>query len=169
MSSANLIRWGGLAAMIAGILRGVSSLAPNVAAGESIALLYLVTDIFLLIGMMGLYGFQHRESGAWGLGGCLLAIGGLAIIRTGAITGLNLYPIGAVIFAMGLSALAIGSWVAGKLPRWVSIVWVVSTVIGFVGYFAPGLNFLFVVSGVLFGVSFASAGLKVWTDGEVAS
>jgi hypothetical protein len=47
-----------------------------------------------------------------------------------------------------------------KLPRWVSIAWVVSTVIGFVGYFAPGLDFLFVVSGVLFGVSFAHAGLK---------
>jgi hypothetical protein len=41
---------------------------------------------------------------------------------------------------------------------------VVSTVIGFVGYFAPGLDFLFVVSGVLFGVSFARAGLKVWTS-----
>ncbi len=164
MSSANLIRWSGLAATIAGILRSVSSFAPNVVAGDAIALLYLVTDIFLLFGMMGLYGFQHQESGAWGFGGFLLTIVGLAIIRTGAITGLSLYPIGAVIFAIGLSALAIGSWIAGKFPRWVSIAWLVSTVIGFVGYFAPGLNFLFVISGVLFGVSFASAGLKVWTD-----
>jgi hypothetical protein len=167
MSSANLIRLGGLAAMIAGVLRGLSSFAPTVVAGDAIALLYLVTDIFLLFGMMGLYGFQRRESGAWGLGGFWLAIVGLAIIRTGAVTGLNLYPIGAVIFAIGLSALAIGSWMAGKLPRWVPIVWVVSTVIGFVGFFAPGLSFLFVVSGVLFGVSFACAGLKVWTDYEV--
>jgi hypothetical protein len=163
MSSAHLIRWGGLAAIVAGILRGVSSFAANVAAGETIAVLYLATDIFLLFGMIGLYGFQRQESGAWGLGGCWLAIVGLAIIRTGAILGLNLYPIGAVIFAIGLSALAIGAWIAGKLPRWVSIAWVVSTVIGFVGFFAPGLNVLFVVSGVLFGVSFASAGLKVWT------
>jgi hypothetical protein len=164
MSSANLIRWCGCAAIVAGILRGVSAFAPNIVAGEAIALLYLVTDIFLLLGMMGVYGFQRRESGTWGWGGFLLAVVGLAMIRTGAITGLNLYPIGAVVFAIGLSALAIGSWMAGKLPRWVSIVWVVSTVIGFVGFFAPGLNFLFVVSGVLFGVSFARAGLKVWTD-----
>jgi hypothetical protein len=54
----NLIRWGGLAAIIAGILRGINSLLPSATPTVAIAALYLLTDIFILFGMMGLYGFQ---------------------------------------------------------------------------------------------------------------
>jgi uncharacterized membrane protein len=60
MSTADLIRLGGLAAMIAGILRRVNSVLPNSISDVAIALLYLLTDIFILFGMMGLYGFQHK-------------------------------------------------------------------------------------------------------------
>ncbi len=55
MSSIKLIRWGGLAAIVAGIWRGVSAFAPNVAAGAAIVRLYLATDIFLFFGIIGLY------------------------------------------------------------------------------------------------------------------
>jgi hypothetical protein len=47
MSSTNLIRWGGLAAIIAGILRGVNSFLPNFIPGVTLEFLYLLTDIFL--------------------------------------------------------------------------------------------------------------------------
>ncbi len=163
MSGTNLIRLGGLAAIFAGILRGVNSFLPSDASGVAIALLYLLTDIFILFGMMGLYGFQHQESGLWGFFGFLLAIIGIAIIRTGAIVGINLYAIGALIFTAGLSLFAVGSWIASQLPQWVPVFWVLSTVMGFIGYFVPVLNLLFTVSGVLFSVGFAGAGLKVWS------
>ncbi len=162
MSSANLIRLGGLAAIMAGILRGVNSFLPSFP-DTTIELLYLLTDIFILFGMIGLYGFQHQESGWWGFFGFLLSIIGIAVIRTGTISGVKMYAIGALIFAVGLSLFAIGSWLAGKLPRWMSVFWILSTIIGFIGYFVPGLNTLFVVSGVLFGVGFAGAGFQVWS------
>lgn len=164
MFSTNLTRLCGLAAMIAGILRGVNSFLPNFLPGVAIALLYLLTDIFIMFGMIGLYRFQHRESGVWGFFGFLLAIIGIAIIRTGAISEINLYSVGALVFATGLSSFAVGSWIASKIPRWISSFWIISTVIGFIGYFVPGLNLLFAISGILFGVGFASAGLKVWSD-----
>ena len=63
MSKANLIRWGGLAAILAGILRGINSFLPNYAPIVVLEILYLLTDLFLLFGIMGLYGFQHQESG----------------------------------------------------------------------------------------------------------
>jgi hypothetical protein len=163
MSSTLLIRLGGLAAMIAGILRSINSFLPSSIPDVATILLYLLTDIFILFGMMGLYGFQYRESGLWGFFGFLLTIIGIAIIRSGTISGLNLYPVGALIFAAGLSTFAVGSWIPCKLPRWVSVFWAISTIIGFIGYFAPGLNLLFAISGVLFGVSFASAGFKVYS------
>jgi hypothetical protein len=148
MSSANLIRLGGLAAIVAGILRGVNSFVPSDA--PSVAILYLLTDIFILFGIIGMYGFLHQEARLWGFFGFLLAIVGIAMIRTGAISGVNLYPIGASIFTVGLSLFAIGSWIAQKLPRWVSVCWVLSTIVGFMGYFIPSLSLLFVISGVIF-------------------
>jgi hypothetical protein len=73
MSSKNLIRLGGLAAIVAGILRGINSFLPSSNPNVTIAILYLLTDIFLLFGIMGIYGFQHRESRLWGFCGFLLA------------------------------------------------------------------------------------------------
>jgi hypothetical protein len=163
MSSANLIRLGGLAAVIAGILRGVNSFIPSNNPSVAIAISYLLTDIFIILGIIGVYGFQHHESRLWGGFGFLLAIIGIAIIRTGAISGVSLYPIGASTFTVGLSLFAVGSWIAKKLPRWVPVFWVLSTIIGFVGYFIPSLSPLFVVSGVIFGLGFAGAGIKVWS------
>ena len=163
MSSTNLIRLGGLAAIVAGILRGINSFLPSSNPNVTISILYLLTDIFLLFGIMGIYSFQHRESRSWGLFGFLLAIVGIAIIRTGSIAGINLYPIGASIFTVGMSLFAVGSWIAKELPRWVSILWILSTIVGFMGYFIPGLNLLFVLSGVIFGIGFAGAGMKIWS------
>jgi hypothetical protein len=163
MSSTNLIRLGGIAAIIAGILRGVNSFLPSSIPVVPLELLYLLTDIFLLFGIMGLYAFQHQESKLWGFSGFLLTIIGIAVIRTRVIAEVNMYAIGALIFAAGLSLLAIGSWIAHQLPRWVPIVWILSTIIGFIGYFIPGFSLLFVVSGVLFGVGFMSAGFQVWS------
>jgi hypothetical protein len=163
MSSANLIRWGGLAAIIAGVLRGVNSFLPSSTSVIQLELLYLLTDIFLLFGIMGLYAFQHQESKLWGFFGFLLAIIGIAVIRSGTISGVKMYGIGALIFAAGLSLLAIGSWIAHKLPRWIPVVWVLSALIGFVGYFIPSFSLLFVVSGVLFGVAFTGAGFQTWS------
>ena len=172
MASATLIRLGGLAAILAGILRGVNSFVPSNASSSAvsselhlalIAILYLLTDIFILFGIIGIYGFLHQESRLWGFFGFLLAIIGIAMIRTGAIAGVNLYPIGALSFTVGLSLFAVGSWIARKLPQWVSIFWVLSMIVGFIGYFIPDLNLLFVISGIIFGIGFAGAGITMWS------
>jgi hypothetical protein len=72
-------------------------------------------DIFLLFGIMGIYSFQHQQSRSWRFFGFLLAIVGIAIIRTGSISGVNLYPIGASIFTVGMSLFAVGSWIASDI------------------------------------------------------
>jgi hypothetical protein len=121
MTSTTLIRLGGLAAVIAGILRGLNSLLPSDGSRPVIATLYLVTDFFILLGLFGIYGCQHQESKLWGFCGFLLAIIGILTIRTGTISSTNLYPSGAMLFAAGLCALAISTWIVQKLPRWVSV------------------------------------------------
>lgn len=163
MPNANLLRLSGLVAILGGILRGVSSFVAADAPTVEISILYLLTDVFILLGLIGIYGFQHRESGLWECFGLLLAIIGIAMIRAGAISGVVLYSVGASIFAVGLSLFAVGSWKAKKLPQWVALFWILSTILGFIGYFTPGLALLFVISGVVFGVGFAGAGIEVWS------
>ncbi|MGB7414281.1 MAG: hypothetical protein WA902_08740 [Thermosynechococcaceae cyanobacterium] len=163
MSTTNLIRFGGLAAAIAGVLRGINSFLPSGVPSLETSLLYLLTEIFILFGMIGLYGFQHEESRLWGFWGFVLTTIGLLTIRTGEIAGVGLYSFGAAIFAIGLWAFAVGTWIADKLPRWASSCWLIAPILGFVGYFAPGLNLLFVLSGLLFGIGSAGAGIRVWS------
>ncbi|MCY6494290.1 hypothetical protein [Leptolyngbya sp. GGD] len=161
MSSTTLIRLGGLAAVLAGILRAVNSFVPADASSGTVAMLYLLTDLFILFGIFGMYGFQHQESGLWGFFGFLLATIGIVIIRTGTLAGVSLYSIGALTFSVGLSLFAVGSWRARKLPKWVSSFWLISVVVGIVGYFAAGFSLLFAISGVIFGIAFAGAGFKI--------
>jgi hypothetical protein len=165
MSSTSLIRLGGLAALLAGILRGINSFLPSNISIVTLEILYLITDVLILFGLMGIYGFQHQESGWWGLGGFVLATTGTGIIigPDGLIGGVNMYAVGSLILAAGLILLAIGSAIARRLTGWIPVGWVLSTIIGFIGYFAPSLSLLFMVSGVIFGISFAGAGFQIWS------
>ena len=147
--------------MLAGILRGLSSVVP--ATTPRIMLFYLLIDVLLLFGSIGLYGFGRDEIGLLGASGVLLAIVATLILiaRDLAIFGESIYPVGALMFAVGLDLLAIGSWRARKFPRWILLLLILSTVIGPIGFFAGGLGILFVASGILFGIGFAGAGMTI--------
>ncbi len=166
MTSSVLIRWGGAAALIAGMLRGIGSFVPQSVGAAPLELLYFCTDVCLLFGLLGLYAFQHETAGRVGFIGFVVATIGIGSLigPEGEFAGMNLYAVGGSIFALGLCLFAVGVWQAQKLPRWIPALWVISTAIGFVGFFAPGLSLLFVVSGLLFGLSFAIAGFKVWQN-----
>ncbi|MGH9961949.1 MAG: hypothetical protein ACREBC_33275, partial [Pyrinomonadaceae bacterium] len=103
------------------------------------------------------------EIGFLGASGVLLQTFGALILiaRDVAILGAVVYPVGALMFAAGLDLLAIGSWKAKKFPRWILILLILSTVIGPVGFFAEHLRVLFAVSGILFGIGFAGAGMTI--------
>jgi len=159
----NLIRWGGLAAVLAGILRGIASLTPTYTS-VWLQFFYLAIDVLLFLGIMGLYGYQRKETGWWGFSGFLLALigAGLLIVNDIVNARVNLYPIAALLFTMGIGILAIVSWVLKTLPRWACALLITSTIVGIPGYFIKGFAILFVLSGIMFGIGFIGAGLKVW-------
>ena len=158
---ANLIRACGLAAVLAGILRGLSSVVP--ATSPRIMLFYFVIDVLLLFGSIGLYGFGRDEIGLLGTLGVVLAIVSALILiaRDLAIFGESIYPVGALMFAVGLDLLAIGSWKGKKIPRGILVFLILSTVIGPIGFFAGSLGILFPAAGILFGIGFAGAGMTI--------
>ena len=106
MSRAALIRAGGMAAMVGGVLRAAASFAPSVGSDSERQLLYLVVDMFLLLGLLGFYELCHQDVGRTGASGFLLALFGLVVVRSSrVIPGLDLYPVGALAFVGGLIAL----------------------------------------------------------------
>ena len=163
MSHRNLIRWGGLAAVLAGILRGIASFTPT-ATSAGLHLFYFAIDVLLLLAALGVYTFQKQETGRWGVVGILLAlIGAGLLLGHDVVNALAfLYPVAAFLFAVGISVLAIRSWKAGTLPRWVSTLLIASTILGILGFFVKGFDILFVISGVIFGIGLIGAGLTIW-------
>ena len=163
MSRRNLIQWGGLAAVLAGILRVIASFTPTVWS-VGLQIFYFAIDVLLLLGIIGVYAFQKKETGRWGFFGFLLALIGVGLLIGHDVVNafVFLYPLGAFLFAVGISVLAIRSWTAKALPHWVSGLLITSTLIGILGYVIQGFDILFVISGVIFGIGFIGAGLTVW-------
>jgi hypothetical protein len=159
-----LIRLSGLAAILAGGLRTAASFLPSGHSGATLEILYLVIDLLILFGVLGIYGFQSERIGPTGLVGFILAVTGTAIITgpDGKIGAVDMYAAGSLCVGLGLVVLAVGSWTARTLPRWVGILWLVSTAAGILGT-AAGLHSLFMISGIAFGLAFIGAGATVWS------
>ena len=168
MPAATLIRLGGLSAILAGLLRAATSFLPYLTTeqGPGLEVLYLITDVLILFGLLGVYGFQHERAGASGFAGFLLSLTGTALIvgPDGAIGNLDMYIAGALLISLGIVLLSIGTWRAAQLSRWVPILWVLSTVVGIGGFLLGGLDWTFLVAGVTFGLGFLIAGIHIWTD-----
>ncbi len=79
LSSTTLMRWGGLAAVLAGVLRAAVSFWPSSDPAIALELLYLLIDVLILFGILGVYGFLGEQSGVAGFLGFLLAVIGTAI------------------------------------------------------------------------------------------
>ena len=168
MPASTLIRLGGLSAILAGLLRIGTSFIPLLTAeqGPFLEAIYLITDLLILFGVLGVYAHQHQRAGYPGFAGFLLAMMGTAIIigPDGRIGNLEMYILGAMMISVGVVLLAIGTWQADQLSRWVPVLWVVSTLTGIGGFLLGGVAWTFLIAGVAFGLAFLLAGVNIWTS-----
>ena len=160
MRLSTLVRVGGAAAILAGVLRAASSFA---AGGSEIERqsLYFIVDLFLLLGAFATYAQNHEDVGRWGAAGFLTAVAGTLLVRSSrAVPGLDLYPAGAVSVAIGWVLLSGAWWRTAKGPAFVPALFVLSIVTGLLGQIASRAS-LFVAAGVIFGAAVAGAGSQV--------
>ena len=131
MTTRHLSRLGGAAAMIAALLRAVGSVVPSAPETTTLAGLYLVTDVFILLGLMGWYVAQHERVRLSGLLGFVVSVVGVAVIRSnGGFPGVDTYSIGAPLLVIGLIVLAASAWRAGLMAAWVPGALLVAAVLG---------------------------------------
>ena len=166
MTLTRLVRYGSLAAMLAGALRTISAFIPYNAASVPLEWFYLVIDVCLLLGLLSLYLYQHEEVGRVGFAGFLPALIGMASIigPDGKIGNVDMFVAGSLTISLGLTVFAIGVWRAGRLPHAVPVLWWLSTLVGIGGFAVKAPPSTFVLAGVAFGLAFVIAGFKVWID-----
>lgn len=126
-------------------------------------MLYFAVDVFLLFAVIGLF---RSDAGRGLLGriGCALMFVALVILiaRDIQILRAAVYAIGAGLFSLGLVLFAVQLLRNHRFPLWVPLAWILSTVAGAIGFFTPGSYSLFAISGLLFGLAFAAAGVVMW-------
>jgi len=160
--SSTLIRFCSLGAILAGTLRAITSFIPETA--PNVFLLYLMIDICLLFGVFGLQRFTaNRAQLLSALGTSLMLVAVVVLIgRDLMVAPVTIYAVAAATFSIGLDLFAIHIVRTRQLPLWIPVMWLISTILGPLGFFAPRLHLLFAIAGIIFGCAFAGAGVVMW-------
>lgn len=158
MTTSNLIRWSGLAAMAAGVLNVLDAIWHP----PLMTMFMAVVTVFALI---GIYAVQTEASGRLGFAGYLLATAGYVLMAgtTTTIGSMPSYLVGASLGAIGLVLLAVGSLSARVFPRWIPWLWVAAVPIGLPSLAEPALaELLGTLGAAAVGLGLAGAGYVLW-------
>ena len=166
MSSSDLIRWGGLAAMLAGVAFIVLMLIPEGPPGSFLlyvlnSLVFIVAVLLLLVGLAGFHALQKENYGRIGRGGLYTVIvAGITLIlaRVGLMSGSTalgfLNFLGLLGVMVGLVLYGAATLQARVLPRWCGVGfivgWPVTVALGDLG-------------NVLFGLLWLAMGYVLWS------
>ncbi len=179
MSSSDLIRWGGLAAMVAGVVWVVSGILAVVYQGEHAPGTfadYLVEGTFAagllltVVGMVGLHALQKENYGRIGRAGFYTVIAA-ASVQIVAQVGLMLGST-AVEFLdfLGLLGLMVGFVLYGAatlqarvLPRWCGVGFIVGLPVWWVVSVVLGNEFGGSLGGTIFGFLWLGLGYVLWS------
>ncbi len=169
MSTSDLIRWSGLAAILGGVFWVVWSLLYRVtfeAAGGSFAdVLLLLAALLTLAGLVGLHALQGGTYGSIGRAGFYTTTVGLLAQALAALLLLMDFevlwlvaPVGSLIVLVGLVLYGAATLQAGVLPTWCGLGLIVVPPIAFY------LNSkVFYGSLALFGVLWVALGYVLWS------
>lgn len=157
--TATLYRGAGVAAMLAGVLRIVTSFIPYAPDQAALEAVFALVDLGLLFGTIGVYLVDRDALGLAGLVGFVVLMSGIASIvgPDGMYLGVSTYAVGVNVIAAGALILAVQWLRTGRLTT--SALTLIGSVA--IGGFGPAAGLgapAFVAAGVLFGIAYAAAG-----------
>jgi len=161
MRIGTILRVGGRAAILAGVLRAAGSFASWGSEVERQSL-YFIIDLLLLLGVFTAYAQNHETLGRWGAAGFLTTVAGILLVRSSrAVPGLDLYPAGALSVAIGWVLLSLDWWKKANGASFVPLLFVLSLMTGLAGQIVQRSAPLFVASGVIFSAAMVGVGRQV--------
>ncbi|HET7479896.1 MAG TPA: hypothetical protein VFJ72_10335 [Rubrobacteraceae bacterium] len=169
MSSSDLIRWGGLAAMVGGVVWVVDSALPLLATPESgvTDVLFIIAALCTVGGFAGFHALQKDDyrrierGGFWTLVLATLAlVVGLILSLLGntALERLELFPVGTFAVFVGFVLYGAATFQARVLPRWCGM--------GLIA--GPFMFLLGNVGGIAFGLLCLALGYTLWSRGNTS-
>lgn len=165
------IRVSAFAAVTGGALRMVNSFTTNALPTATLDLLYLITDVLLLLGIAGIWWRRRRRLGPAGHLGVLIFVMGILAIRVAAfgLLGAGGYQIGVGVSLVGLAAYSSETLVGRNASPCPPVLWLVSLVCAVVGALGVVPAVLTGAAGVTFGLGFVLAGVEVLRVGPLRS
>ena len=162
MHKDTLVRVGGAAAILAGLLRAAAAVAPGTGGDVVRQFVYFIVDLLLLLGVLAAYVQHHKALGRSGAGAFLLTVTGLLLVRSSrAVPGLDLYPAGATSVAIGWVVLGFTWWKWSHGSPFVPLLLLLSLLLGVVSQVGGRAAMLFAASGVLFGGAMVEVGRQL--------
>ena len=169
MSSSDLIRWGGLAAIAGGVVWVVDSGLLLLAIPESAAtdVLFIVAALFTIGGVVGFHAVQKDDYGRVGRGGfwtvvvaTLALVVGLILSLLGntPLERLELFPVGTLAVFVGFLLYGAATLQARVLPRWCGMGFIVGPFMFLIGDFG----------GILFGLLWLALGYTLWSQEDTS-
>jgi hypothetical protein len=160
-----LARAFGFAAMAGGALRVVDSFLAQTLSAWTLAALYFATDVFLLLGMAGIYLDRRSTLGVAGVSGVATFVVGILLVRGAAfgMLGVNGYQLAAAIALIGLVILSTETLLRKNDATASAALWLSAFAFGMIGALGFMTPLMTILAGVAFGAGFIVAG---W--GEVA-
>ncbi|UPT64164.1 MAG: hypothetical protein M0D54_06385 [Hyphomonadaceae bacterium JAD_PAG50586_4] len=156
MNASQLFRLSAGAAITGGVLRIISAF-PLITDPVQQQWLWVIVDIFLTLGLIGVYVSRAAKLGFLGLASFVVGMAALSFIGGPDADpfGFSTYEQGAITLAIALIGLSL-AWVrAGERPLAAPICWFASAL-------AAGLpDYGFMIAGILFGAGFVLAGLAL--------
>jgi hypothetical protein len=165
MNKTTLLRLAAIAAILGGALR-ISDAFFTASGTQLQQFTYFATDVMLIFGLCGIYFSRSNRLGFAGLFGFFLAITGILMVRSSALSvfGVSAYLVGAAVTLLGVDLISIIMLIRGAFPKFVPALWITSLIFGVIGMFGAAINWAAPLAGVTFGVGFIAAGLILYTE-----
>lgn len=144
-------------------MRLADSFTTQLPSAGALALLYFVTDAFLLAGIAGIWWQRRRTLGPAGTVGVVIFIAGTLAIRVSAfgVCGAGGYQLGATIALLGLAGYSLHTLFHRSAAPWAPLLWLASLACGIVGALGVAPLILTITAGVAFGAGFVAAGVEM--------
>jgi hypothetical protein len=180
MSSSDLIRWGGLAAMLCGVAFIVLMFIPEGPIGSFSGRLgtfvFIVALLLLVVALVGFHTLQKDSYGRIGRAGFYTLIVGAsaqivaAVVRLFGSTALEFLDIvGLLGVFVGLVLYGAASLQARVLPRWCGVGFIVAVPVFIIGSVVLGRVFGEALGGILFGLLWIALGWVLWSRRDTSA
>ena len=151
-------RFLGVSAIAGGVLRIAEPYLAATLDPSGLQVAYVLTDIALILGLLGFYlAFRDRLS-AIGIGGIALALVGLTVIRVGDALGYHIYQLGAAITLFGTAFLGVDMLMRKISSPIAAALWLIALVVGLAAL-APQITMpAALAAGIAFALAFIAEG-----------